>query len=88
MTDIIRLEPYSQVQQGGIPGLLVEQGPLGVIISRWSEGEIVFDELTYDEINKGLKTGHITIRDGYHSEEAVLQRVQFADQIVTHLPAK
>ncbi|GAA6189989.1 hypothetical protein [Litorivita sp. NS0012-18] len=88
MTDIIRLEPYSQFQQGGVPGLLVEQGPLGVIISRWSEGEIVFDELTYDEISTGLKSGKLVIQDGYHSEEAARQRVQFADQIVTHLPAK
>ena len=24
MTDIIRLEPYSQIQQGGVPSLLLE----------------------------------------------------------------
>lgn len=69
MTDIIRFEPYSQILQGGVQSLLLEQGPLGVVLSRWSEGEVVFDELTYDEISKGLKSGHLVIEDGYYSEE-------------------
>jgi len=88
MSDIIRLQPYSQIQKEGVASLLVEQGPLGVTITREIDGSVAFDELTYDEINEGLKTGSIVIHDGYHSEEAARQRTNFADQIVAHLPTK
>ncbi|MFT6445840.1 MAG: hypothetical protein ACJA1J_002096 [Sulfitobacter pontiacus] len=88
MNENIRLEPYSQIQHGGIASLVVDQGPLGVTVTREADGKIAFDELTYDEINDGLRTGHIVVQDGYHSEEAARQRTKFGEQVVTQLPRK
>ena len=88
MNEIIRLEPYSQIRHGGIASLVVDQGPLGVTVTREVDGNVAFDELTYDEINDGLRTGHIVVQDGYHSEEAARQRTKFGEQVVTQLPRK